>query len=174
MPEKRGNILKGWKEASWKKRVTMKADHRQNLTGVVFEIGHFYTTAKCRPVTSLGHQEGRRVFREGPKFLHHVQFFKLSQTHVSRGGGNFSRGAKPPWLRAWPNVLLTVSFVLEIYCEIEKCLVNRTCGLKMFSFSTWFANLSMKRDTGLKICPHLNLPQRLTARTWLTIFLYRC
>jgi len=33
------------------------------------------------PVTSLRHQEGRRVFREGPKF------FKLCPTHFSRGGG---------------------------------------------------------------------------------------
>jgi len=35
--------------------------------------------SRTRPVTSLGHQVGRRVFREEP------QFFKLCPTHFSRG-----------------------------------------------------------------------------------------
>jgi len=30
-----------------------------------------------RPVTSLGHQEGRRVFWEWPKFLNYVRYFPI-------------------------------------------------------------------------------------------------
>ena len=50
-----------------------------------------------RPVTSLGHQGGRRVFWEGPKFL------KLCPTHFSRGwrkklqGVLISPGYGPAW-----------------------------------------------------------------------------
>jgi len=49
-----------------------------------------------RPVTSLWHQEGRRVYREGPKF------FELCPTHFSRGGiflGRASPSLRPPWLQ---------------------------------------------------------------------------
>jgi len=51
-----------------------------------------------RPVTSLGHQGGRRVFWEGLKFL------KLCPTHFSRWSEKFCRGSfvpcAPSWLRA--------------------------------------------------------------------------
>jgi len=46
--------------------------------------------SRARPVTSLGHQVGRRVFWEGPKI------FKLCPTHFSRGAKIFARGASPP------------------------------------------------------------------------------
>jgi len=57
-----------------------------------------------RPITSLGHQEGRRVFREGPKFLNYTtsNIFELCPTHFSRGGrkffygGGFASPAPPP------------------------------------------------------------------------------
>jgi len=39
---------------------------------------------KTRPVASLGRQDGRRVFWEGPRF------FKLCPTHFFRGGKIFS------------------------------------------------------------------------------------
>jgi len=40
----------------------------------------------------LGHQEGRRVFREGPKFLNMSNIFNYVQ-HIFPGGGeNFSKG----------------------------------------------------------------------------------
>jgi len=45
---------------------------------------------KHKPVTSLGHQEGRRVFWEWPKF------FKLCPTPFSRRGELFCRGRSPP------------------------------------------------------------------------------
>jgi len=50
---------------------------------------------KIRPVTSLGHQGGRRVFWEGPKIL------KLCPRHFSRWGEIFLGGASLPCLRTW-------------------------------------------------------------------------
>jgi len=49
---------------------------------------------RTRPATSLGHQVGRRVFWEGPKF------FKLCPTHFSREGEKLLGGTSPVWLRA--------------------------------------------------------------------------
>ena len=43
-----------------------------------------------RPVTSLGHQGGRRVFSEGPKF------FTLCPKHFSRGAKIFLGELRPP------------------------------------------------------------------------------
>jgi len=53
------------------------------------------TCIKIRPVTSLGHQGGQRVFWEGPKF------FKLCPRHFSRWGEKFLGEASPPCLRVW-------------------------------------------------------------------------
>ena len=51
---------------------------------------------RTRPVTSLGHQEGRRVFWEGPNFFFAVSnIFKLYPTHFSRGTKNFLGGLRP-------------------------------------------------------------------------------
>jgi len=44
-----------------------------------------YTT----PVTTLGQQEGRRVFREGPKFLNYVQYFQTVSNTFFHGGRKF-------------------------------------------------------------------------------------
>ena len=55
--------------------------------------------AAVRPVISLGHQVGWRVFWEGPIF------FILCPTHFSREAKFFLERAPPPlrpsWLRAW-------------------------------------------------------------------------
>ena len=65
----------------------------------------FYTKRNCsilrRPITSLGHQKGRRVFREGPNFLNYTMssIFELCLTHFSRGGLRLP--CAPPWLRDW-------------------------------------------------------------------------
>jgi len=51
----------------------------------------------CRPVTSLGHQEGRRVFREGPKFLELCPKFLNYVQHIFPGGAkNFLGALLPP------------------------------------------------------------------------------
>jgi len=51
----------------------------------------------CRPVTSLGHQEGRRVFWEGPKFFELCPIVSHYILSIFAGGGeNFSRGTSPP------------------------------------------------------------------------------
>jgi len=47
-----------------------------------------------RPVTSLGHQEGRKVFREGPKF------FKLCPIFLNMSNTFFQGGEAPSRLRA--------------------------------------------------------------------------
>jgi len=50
-----------------------------------------------RPVTSLGHQEGRRVFREGSKFFELCPIFlNLCPTHFSRGAKNYLGELRPP------------------------------------------------------------------------------
>ena len=56
-------------------------------------------TRIARPVTNVGHQDGRRVFWEGPKI------FELCPivSNGFQGTKKFSRGASPPcapWLRA--------------------------------------------------------------------------
>jgi len=56
-----------------------------------WQQGFFSHRVKVRPVTSLGHQEGRRVFREGPKF------FELCPTHLSRGAKILLRGDPSPY-----------------------------------------------------------------------------
>ena len=40
-----------------------------------------------RPVTSLGHQEGRRVFRDGPKFFELCQIILNYAQHIFPWGG---------------------------------------------------------------------------------------
>jgi len=63
--------------------------------------GVFLPCLATRPVTSLGHQEGRRVFREGPKFFELCPLFSNYIQHVFPGGTkNFLGGLRPPWLRA--------------------------------------------------------------------------
>jgi len=44
-------------------------------------------SAPSRPVTSLGHQEGWRVFREGPTFFLLCPIFLNYIQHISQGGG---------------------------------------------------------------------------------------
>ena len=66
-----------------------------------------------RPVTSLGLQDGRRVFWERAKIFELCPiYFRLCPTHFSRGSKNFLGDASlplPPWLRAswWPWVIST-------------------------------------------------------------------
>jgi len=43
----------------------------------------------ARPVTNLGHQEGRRVFREGPKFFQLCPIFLNYVQHIFPGGNIF-------------------------------------------------------------------------------------
>jgi len=55
---------------------------------------------KSRPVTSLGHQEGRRIFWEGPKYFEIRPIFSKYIQHTFPGGAkNFLRGLRPTWLR---------------------------------------------------------------------------
>jgi len=49
-----------------------------------------------RPTTSLGHQQGRRVFRGAQIFWTMSNIFKLCPTHFSRRGKKNSRGTRPP------------------------------------------------------------------------------
>jgi len=51
---------------------------------------------KCRPVTSLGHQEGRRVFWEGPKIFKLCPIVSNYIQHVFPGGRTFFLGCFAP------------------------------------------------------------------------------
>jgi len=58
--------------------------------------------AALRPVTSLGHQEGQRVFREEPKFFELCPIFLNFVQHIFSGvAKNFLGGLRPPCLWAW-------------------------------------------------------------------------
>ena len=53
-------------------------------------------TATTRPVTSLGHQEGRRLFREGPKFFELRPIVLKYVQYIFPGGAkNFLRWVSP-------------------------------------------------------------------------------
>jgi len=60
------------------------------------------TRPGTRPATSLGHQEGGRVFREGPKFFELCPIFLNCANTFFQGGGRkiFKGGKIPPRLRA--------------------------------------------------------------------------
>jgi len=78
-----------------------------------------------RPVTSLGHQEGRRVFREGPKFFELCKIFLNYVQHIfSRGGAkNF---LLPPWLRAFWQIMQRDSDMLIAVCHVNLYFVKRS------------------------------------------------
>ena len=50
----------------------------------------------CRPVTSLGHQEGRRVFREGPEFFELCPIFLNYVQHIFPEGVKILLGGQRP------------------------------------------------------------------------------
>jgi len=76
--------------------------------------------APARPVTSLGHQEGRRVFREGLKFFELCPIVSNYVQHIFSGGAkNFLGGLLPPWLRAWPLPMDILSLILALWICIE-------------------------------------------------------
>ena len=52
---------------------------------------------RVRPVASLAHQEGRRVFREGRRFFELCPIFLNYLQHLFPGRENFSRGDSPYW-----------------------------------------------------------------------------
>jgi len=81
--------------------------------------GVFLPCLATRPVTSLGHQEGRRVFREGPKFFELCPLFSNYIQHVFPGGTkNFLGGLRPPWLRAcWIPMVRSIPVQSQIVCD---------------------------------------------------------
>jgi len=60
-------------------------------------------TLVIRPVTSLGHQVGRRVFWKGPTFFKLCLIFSNYVQHIFPGGAKKLSGGfaplRPPWLR---------------------------------------------------------------------------
>jgi len=70
-----------------RKHRTITVNRPQARCSAAFVENYLFAT---RPVTSLGHQEGRRVFREGgPNFLNYVQ-------HIFPDGRKIFLGVKPP------------------------------------------------------------------------------
>jgi len=67
---------------------------------LLFQAG-YEPAHSARPVTSLGHQVGRRVCWEGPKFFKLCSIFFNYVQHTFPGGeflGGFAP-LRPPWLR---------------------------------------------------------------------------
>jgi len=62
----------------------------------VFQVGEALPLGTGRPVTSLGHQEGRRVFQEGPKCFELCPILLNCVNTFFQGGENVSRGGLPP------------------------------------------------------------------------------
>jgi len=59
----------------------------EDMKPIEHALLHRICVLSPRPVTSLGHQVGRRVFCEGPTFLNYVQ-------HIFQGGGDFGGGVR--------------------------------------------------------------------------------
>jgi len=101
----------------------------------------------CKPVTRLGHQEGRRVFREGPRF------FLLCPTHLSRGGENFSRGGSP--LGCWPGDIHVLPMRFSTLCTTahnfnKTQLIFSTILLCLFTSKYDFCTSRLKASTASK------------------------
>jgi len=77
-----------------------------------------------RPGTSLGHQEGRRVFREGPKFFELCQIFLNYVQHIFTAKGE--KFSAPPWLRAFWQIMQRDSDMLIAVCHVNLYLVKRS------------------------------------------------
>ena len=59
-------------------------------------------SSKSRPITSLGHQVGRRILWEGPKLFKLCPIVLNYVQHIFPSGDGKNWGAlPPPWLRAW-------------------------------------------------------------------------
>jgi len=68
-----------------------------------------------RPVTSLGHQEGRRVFRKGPKFFELCPICLNYVQNIFPGGAkNFLAGASSPPLV--PGLFIIKSSFVQMLC----------------------------------------------------------
>jgi len=83
--------------AQTRKRASYKMTVLSRCTFLQFSVGLKCWTPNSRPVISLGHQEGRRVFTEGPKFL------KLCPAH-------FAGGRRTPAPRSYGPAKITFIF----------------------------------------------------------------
>jgi len=69
--------------------------------------------------------------------------FKLYPTHFSRGVEKFSRGALPPWFRAWSTVCF-VWWSVRILLMLMRLVVNKYCRIKHdFSYPTLYSRKSL-------------------------------
>ena len=83
--------------------ITLNHNPKCNISTLCYiSVKLFRKTALWRrPVTSLGHQGGRRVFWEGTKFFKLCPIILNYVQHIfTSGAENFLGGASRPWLRA--------------------------------------------------------------------------
>jgi len=79
----------------------------------------FIAVLYYRPVTSRGHQEGRRVFREGPKYFELCPIVLNYVRHIFPGGAKFfSRRGAP---------LVTVLLHYNKHDDIIHACVSKAC-----------------------------------------------
>ena len=91
-------------------RATLSLRPTRVWAGSFSDVADMLWPVAVRSVTSLGHQEGRRVFREGPKFFELCPIFLNYVQHIFPEGGE-----------KFPPPLVTVRAVRT---GIEWCLAN--------------------------------------------------
>jgi len=85
------------------------------------------TTSKSRPVTSLGHQEGQRVFWEGPKFFKLCPIVSNNVQHIFPERRIFFRGAKPPATLLVTSLSKSKGYTVYQYpCNLALCALSNS------------------------------------------------
>ena len=109
----------------------------------------------CRPVTSLGSQEGRRVFREGTKIFELCPIFLNYVQHIFPGGRKFfQRGLRPPCAHPLVTGLpicgaaLLVQVPLVDWCR-NLVLLAAQCIERSSPRCTWYYNCDSSCITSL-------------------------
>jgi len=129
-----------------------------------FTVSFIYvTTPATRPVTSLGHQEGRRVFREGPKFFEPCPIFLNYVQHIFPGWAKIFLGlASPPWLRVCPQHSQQLFSRDSVVCflEIAQKFVDTFCMFPRF-FKTILGGKNLVCSTTPRTKTALVILQRL-------------
>jgi len=92
-----------------------------------------FRVSVCRPVTTLGHQVGRRVCWEGPKFLKLCPIFLNYVQHIFPGGTKkiLGEASPPPRPRGYGPVCMHkgLSIYQNKYCKITFLALPRPAYL---------------------------------------------
>jgi len=122
--------------------------HRIDIWNVWNPENHNYSRLKnlifsreARPVTNLGHQEGRRVFREGPKFFEQCPIFLNYVQHIFQGGEKFLGGLRLPC-----SPLVQGPAWSYLHFEISVTIEHSKCCIATFPIAVMHLNRMNKRN----------------------------